>query len=207
MWGDYNMNIIDTPGHVDFTIEVERALRVLDGAVLVLCAVGGVQSQSMTVDRQMKRYNVPAIAFINKLDRMGANPYRVLDQLRNKLKHNAAFLQLPIGLESNTKGLVDLVQERAIYFDGAYGDVLRYEEIPVDMRSHAVDARAELVEYLANADETIGEMFLMEETPKTEDIIAEKSNDSQGLHSSHVGHRTQEQRCSTVTGRDNGLPP
>jgi len=172
MWGDYNINIIDTPGHVDFTIEVERSLRVLDGAVLVLCAVGGVQSQSMTVDRQMKRYNVPAIAFINKLDRMGANPTRVLDQLRNKLKHNAAFLQLPIGVESNTKGLVDLVNERAIFFDGPYGDVLRYEDIPVDMRAHAVDARAELVEYLANADEQIGEMFLMEETPTTADIEA-----------------------------------
>jgi len=172
MWGDYNINIIDTPGHVDFTIEVERSLRVLDGAVLVLCAVGGVQSQSMTVDRQMKRYSVPAIAFINKLDRMGANPARVLDQLRNKLKHNAAFLQLPIGLESDTKGLVDLVQERAIFFDGPYGDVVRYEDIPADMRAHAVDARAELVEYLANADEQIGEMFLMEETPTTADIEA-----------------------------------
>merc|ERR1719347_1991522 len=172
MWGDHNINIIDTPGHVDFTIEVERSLRVLDGAVLVLCAVGGVQSQSMTVDRQMKRYNVPAIAFINKLDRMGANPDRVLDQLRNKLKHNAAFLQLPIGLESNTKGLVDLVNERAIYFDGQYGDNLRYEDIPADMRAHAVDARAELVEYLANADEQIGEIFLMEETPTTADIEA-----------------------------------
>ena len=171
MWGDTNINIIDTPGHVDFTIEVERALRVLDGAVLVLCAVGGVQSQSMTVDRQMKRYNVPALAFINKLDRMGANPYRVLEQLRSKLKHNAAFLQLPIGSESETKGLVDLIHQRSIYFDGTAGDVIRYDEIPADMRAHATDARAELVEYLANADEEIGEMFLMEETPQTEDII------------------------------------
>ena len=171
MWGDTNINIIDTPGHVDFTIEVERALRVLDGAVLVLCAVGGVQSQTMTVDRQMKRYNVPALAFINKLDRTGANPDRVLEQLRKKLKHNAAFLQLPIGKESDTKGIVDLVNERSIYFDGTAGEKIRYDEIPADMRAHATDARAELVEYLANADEEIGEMFLMEETPKTEDII------------------------------------
>lgn len=172
MWGDYNINIIDTPGHVDFTIEVERALRVLDGAVLVLCAVGGVQSQTMTVDRQMKRYNVPAIAFINKLDRTGANPRRVLGQLRAKLKHNAAFLQLPIGKESETKGLVDLVQDRAIYFQGPFGEELVYDEVPGDMRAEAADSRAELVEYLANADEAIGEMFLLEEQPSNADIHA-----------------------------------
>ena len=172
MWGDNNINIIDTPGHVDFTIEVERALRVLDGAVLVLCSVGGVQSQTMTVDRQMKRYSVPAIAFINKLDRMGANPERVLGQLRAKLKHNAAFLHLPIGREAETKGLVDLVNDRAIYFSGSFGTDVSYEDIPVEMRAKAADYRAELVEYLANADETIGEMFLMEENPTNSDIHA-----------------------------------
>lgn len=172
LWGDYNVNIIDTPGHVDFTIEVERALRVLDGAVLVLCAVGGVQSQTMTVDRQMKRYNVPRIAFINKLDRTGANPNRVLHQLRNKLKHNAAFLQIPIGLESNMKGIVDLVDERAIYFEGDFGEKVVYGEIPEDMRQECEDLRQELVENLANADDILGEFFLEEKTPETSDIKA-----------------------------------
>jgi len=172
MWKDYNINIIDTPGHVDFTIEVERALRVLDGAVLVLCAVGGVQSQTMTVDRQMKRYNVPRIAFINKLDRAGSNPRRVLGQLRSKLKHNAAFLHLPIGLESNVKGLIDLVHERAMYFTGDFGENVVYDEIPEDMRAEVAIARLELVENLANADDTIGEFFLEEKTPEIPDILS-----------------------------------
>ena len=172
MWNDHNINIIDTPGHVDFTIEVERSLRVLDGAILVLCAVGGVQSQSMTVNRQMRRYGVPCIAFINKLDRMGGDPFKVLDQLRSKLGHNAALLQLPMGKESNLKGLVDITQNKAIYFDGDYGDTVRYDEVPKEFRQQREDYYHELVEYLANSDEYIGDLFLEEKQPTESEIQA-----------------------------------
>ncbi|KAK7157057.1 hypothetical protein R3I94_006957 [Phoxinus phoxinus] len=172
MWRHHNINIIDTPGHVDFTIEVERALRVLDGAVLVLCAVGGVQCQTMTVNRQMKRYNVPFLTFINKLDRQGANPGRALQQLRNKLNQNAAFVSIPIGLEGNLQGIVDLIEERSIFFDGPFGQSVRFAEIPAEMRSEASDRRQELVECVANADETLGEMFLEERVPTVDDLKA-----------------------------------
>ncbi|XP_068440363.1 elongation factor G, mitochondrial [Clinocottus analis] len=172
VWKDHNINIIDTPGHVDFTIEVERALRVLDGAVLVLCAVGGVQCQTLTVNRQMKRYNVPFLTFINKLDRMGANPSRALQQMRTKLNHNAAFVNIPIGLEGNIRGIIDLVEERSIYFDGPFGQAIRYDEIPADFRAEAADRRQELVECVANADELLGEMFLEEKIPTNGDLKA-----------------------------------
>lgn len=171
IWNNYNINIIDTPGHVDFTVEVERALRVLDGAVLVLCAVGGVQSQTLTVNRQMKRYNVPCIAFINKLDRLGANPNKVLDNVRSKLGHNAAFLQLPIGQESNVKGIVDLIHKRSIYFNGPFGDDIEYGDIPEDMKQLAEEKRQELIEHVSNVDEQLGEMFLEEKTPNEQELI------------------------------------
>ncbi|KAM4589368.1 elongation factor G, mitochondrial [Fundulus diaphanus] len=172
IWKNHNINIIDTPGHVDFTIEVERALRVLDGAVLVLCAVGGVQCQTMTVNRQMKRYSVPFLTFINKLDRMGANPSRALQQMRSKLNHNAAFVNIPMGLEGNMRGIIDLIEERSMYFDGPFGQSIRYDEIPADFRAEAADRRQELVECVANADETLGEMFLEEKVPTKEDLKA-----------------------------------
>jgi elongation factor G len=172
MWGDYNVNIIDTPGHVDFTIEVERALRVLDGAILVLCSVSGVQSQSITVDRQMRRYRVPRLAFINKMDRAGANPKRVIAQLREKLQHNAAAMQLPIGLEDRFQGLVDLITMKAYYYDGESGEDIRVEAIPAEMEAEAKEARHELVATIADLDDEIGEYFLSDQDPPNDKLMA-----------------------------------
>ncbi len=162
-WKGHDINIIDTPGHVDFTIEVERALRVLDGAVLILCSVGGVQSQSITVNRQMTRYKVPRIAFVNKCDRTGANPYRVTQQIRDKLELNAVMLQIPIGLESELQGVVDLVSMKAIYFDGEQGDDVRYEEIPAELREEAEEKREELLDAVSMFSDELMEAMLEEE--------------------------------------------
>jgi elongation factor G len=159
-WDDHTINLIDTPGHVDFTIEVERALRVLDGAVLVLCSVAGVQSQSITVDRQMRRYNVPAIAFVNKCDRSGADPLGVCQQLREKLGHNSVMIQHPIGLEDRHNGVVDLVTRRAYYFDGDNGEVVREADVPADLVDTVETQRAKLVEVLADFDDEIAMNFL-----------------------------------------------
>ena len=157
---DYAVNIIDTPGHVDFTIEVERALRVLDGAILVLCGVAGVQSQSITVDRQMRRYNVPRLAFINKLDRAGANPFRVAGLLREKLSHNAIMMQIPIGEEDRFKGTVDLLTRKAWYYDGANGEEIRIEECPADLKEDMEKYRTILIEGLSDFNDDIAEKFL-----------------------------------------------
>ena len=172
-WKDAHINIIDTPGHVDFTIEVERALRVLDGGVLVLCGVSGVQSQSLTVDRQMKRYNVPRVAFVNKLDRTGSNPWKVINDLRNQLKLNAAAVQIPIGLEGEHAGVIDLVESKCIRFTGEKGETIEVSsEIPAELQDLFNAKREELIEKLGDADDEIAELFLMEETPTIEDLKA-----------------------------------
>ncbi len=168
-WKDYTVNVIDTPGHVDFTIEVERSLRVLDGAILVLCSVGGVQSQSITVDRQLKRYHVPRIAFVNKCDRTGANPLKVRMQLREKLGLNAYMMQLPIGLEDKLEGVIDLVTMKAIYFEGENGTQIRLAEIPQHLVAEAQKYREEMVDAATMFSDELAEAFL--EGAETEEMI------------------------------------
>jgi elongation factor G len=169
-WKDYTINLIDTPGHVDFTVEVERSLRVLDGAVLVLCAVGGVQSQSLTVDRQMKRYRIPRIAFINKMDRVGANPFKVTQQIKDKLQVTPLPIQLPMGAESDFAGVIDLIEMRACYFDGEDGENVRYEAIPEGYAEQASTARQEMLETLSLFDDTLMEALLEEREIPVEQI-------------------------------------
>jgi elongation factor G len=167
VWNDTQINLIDTPGHVDFTIEVERALRVLDGAIMVLCAVAGVQSQSITVDRQMKRYRVPRIAFINKMDRTGANPFRVVRSLREKLGLNPVLLQYPIGSENKFEGVIDLIEMTANYFAGEKGEIRVIESIPEHLRDEAKEAREKMLDQLSMFSEPMMEMLLeSKEIPK-----------------------------------------
>jgi len=169
----YHINLIDTPGHIDFTIEVERALRVLDGAVMILCAVSGVQSQTITVDRQMRRYNVPRISFVNKMDRMGANPFKACDQINNKLHIAAAMLQVPIGSEDSFQGVVDLVRMRSIYNEGPRGETVVYkDEIPDHLVQIVQERRAKLIETLADVDDEMAELFLDEIEPNELQIKA-----------------------------------
>ncbi|OFZ29057.1 MAG: translation elongation factor G [Bdellovibrionales bacterium RIFCSPHIGHO2_01_FULL_40_29] len=171
-WKDHTINLIDTPGHVDFTVEVERSLRVLDGAILVLCGVSGVQSQSITVDRQMKRYNVPRLAFINKLDRQGANPYRVKDALIEKLRLNAFMANIPIGLEDKHSGVVDLITMKAYENQGEDGETIKEIPIPAELADLAKEHRQILIGKLADVDDGIAEKFLMEEEPTVEEMRA-----------------------------------
>ncbi|KAK6538705.1 Elongation factor G, mitochondrial [Orbilia ellipsospora] len=169
----YHINLIDTPGHIDFTVEVERALRVLDGAVMILCAVGGVQSQTITVDRQMRRYDVPRISFINKLDRMGANPFKVIDQMNAKLKIPAAAVQIPIGTEDELRGIVDLVRLKAMYFEGPRGTIVKEtDEIPDRVKDLVNERRSTLIAALADVDDEIAEIWLDEKIPTKDQLKA-----------------------------------
>jgi elongation factor G len=172
VWGDFNVNIIDTPGHVDFTIEVERSLRVLDGAILVLDSVAGVQSQSITVDRQMKRYKVPRIAFINKMDRAGANYRRVAQMLKEKLGHHPVPIQVPIGAEDRFLGVIDPIEGKAFYFDGEKGEIVRTEPVPAEYAEQVTEARKEIISLVADVDDKLAEKFINEEPITNEELKA-----------------------------------
>jgi len=169
-WKEFAINLIDTPGHVDFTVEVERSLRVLDGAVLVLCAVGGVQSQTITVDRQMNRYHVPRLAFINKMDRAGADPFRVVRDLKEKLGDDALLMQIPLGAGDQFQGVIDLATMQALYFDGQDGEHIRAEPIPADMAELAREWRMKMLESLAMYSDELMERLLSEEEVSSEMI-------------------------------------
>ena len=171
-WRDHKINIIDTPGHVDFTIEVERSMRVLDGVIAVFCSVGGVQPQSETVWRQANRYNVPRIAFVNKMDRTGANFFRVYEQVRDRLRANAVPIQIPIGSESEFQGVVDLVRMQALVYQGEdLGATYEIQDIPSELIDQAQEYRANLLESVAETDEALLEKYLEGEDLTQEEII------------------------------------
>ena len=188
-WEGHFMNLIDTPGHVDFTVEVERSLRVLDGAILVLCGVGGVQSQSLTVDRQMKRYKVPRLAFVNKMDRTGANAQKVLNDIRTKLGADAALIQLPIGAGETFEGLIDLVTMEACYFEGREGEKVRRDKIPANMEAEAKQARTVLLEALSMYSDEMMELLLAEQEPSIDLIhsVCKQAVQQQGFTPVFVG--------------------
>lgn len=169
-WKGHQINVIDTPGHVDFTIEVERSLRVLDGVVAVFCAVGGVQSQSETVWRQANRYEVPRMVFVNKMDRTGANFYRVVDQIRNRLGGNAHPIRLPIGAEDQFKGLIDLFEMKAYIYTNDLGTDIKVEDIPEDMKTQAQEYRDALVEAIAECDDDLMMKYLEGEEISVEEL-------------------------------------
>jgi elongation factor G len=170
-WKDYHINIIDTPGHVDFTVEVERALRVLDGAILLVCGASGVQPQTLTVDKQMKRYNVPRVIFINKLDRMGADPWFCINTVRDRLGLNCAAVQVNIGIENGLQGVVDLIKMKAIYFEGEKGETPVEKEIPEDLKEQVKEKKLELLAALADHDPNIEEYYLNEDIDIPVDVL------------------------------------
>ncbi len=167
-----NINIIDTPGHVDFTIEVERALRVLDGAILVLDSGKGVQSQSITVDKQMKRYHVPRIAFVNKMDNPGANYERVAEMLKEKLQHHPVQIQVPMGAEQDFKGIIDPIINKAYFFEGQDGEIIKEVEVPDEYKEASIKAREKIIQDVADVDDILAEKFLNEEPVSTEELRA-----------------------------------
>lgn len=169
-WNDHKINIIDTPGHVDFTVEVERSLSVLDSAILILCAVAGVQSQSITVDRQMKRYKVPRLVFINKMDRVGADPFKAAKDLKEKLGHNAVMMQIPIGTEDNFEGVIDLIEMKAVYNEGTKGETIVKKDIPSDLLELAKAKRDEMLEAVSMFNDQLMEDLLEEREVKEESI-------------------------------------
>lgn len=201
-WKDYQINLIDTPGHIDFTVEVERALRVLDGAVLVLCGVAGVQSQSITVDRQMRRYAVPRIAFINKVDRAGANPDKVVNQLEEKLGHKPVLITMPIGIEDHFEGVIDLIKMKAIYYEGANGEEVIEKDIPSHLLNEANRRRQKMIERVADYDDIIAEKYLEESEITNDELIAGIRRATIAMHITPVFVGTAKQNKGVQTMLD-----